>query len=116
MLDNYVTAQEIADILKMIVIGNPEEKLYGIRLIDECKNRFLTYIRNDSDIMKLDGIRVGAIIINPCAILPVDRTYIVTTYPIHEKLYKIVQYFIDKDILPERMPKNQGCISDSAVI
>lgn len=116
MLDNYVTAQEIADILNGIVIGNPEEKLYGIRLIDECTSGFLTYIRNDSDIIKLDGIRAGAVIVNPCAILPVDRTYIVTSYSIHEKLYKVVQYFIDKDVLPEKIPENKICMSDSVII
>lgn len=116
MSDNYVTAQEIADILDGIVIGNAEEKLYGIRLIDECMDGFLTYIRNENDIMKLDEIRAGAVIINPCAILPVDGTYVVTSCSIHEKLYKVVQYFIDKDVLPEKVSENQGCISDSAVI
>lgn len=116
MSDNYVTAQEIADILEGIVIGNPEEKLYGIRLIDECTDGFLTYIRNDNDIMKLDVIRAGAVIINPCAILPTDRTYIVTSCSIHEKLYKVVQYFIDKYVLPEKIPENKEFISNSAVI
>lgn len=116
MSDNYVTAKEIADILNGIVIGNTEEKLYGIRLIDECTDGFLTYIRNDNDIMKLDEIRAGAVIVNPCAILPVDRTYIVTSCSIHEKLYKVVQYFIDKDVLPEKITENKSFISDSAII
>lgn len=116
MSDNYITAQEIANIIEGIVIGNPEEKLYGIRLIDECTDGFLTYIRNAGDIMKLDEIRAGAVIINPCAFLPVDRTYIVVSCNVCEKLYKVVQYFVDKGVSPEKIPEVSNYISDSAII
>ena len=114
MNNKYVTAKDIAVILDGMVIGNPDERIYGITLGSECKKGYLTYVNDNFKYEKLKELCASAVIL-PLSMIPCDnKTYIMTPYSMYEKLYIVVEHLIKSGLYSQSV--NNTLISDTAKI
>ena len=114
MSERYVTAGNIANLIGGTVIGNPDVRIYGIALRDECKDGYLTYINDICDFESIKNISFGAVMVSVSFFPSDNRTYIITPYSMYEKLYIIVQYLIDNGLYFQ--PCRDTSVGDSVLI
>ncbi len=90
---NYITVGTLAEYLHCPVLGNKEQKIYGISLWEESTEDMLTYVPYEK-IDRITEIKAGAILTRASIGLPLHRNYIVTRHDPYALLAQTVQFLI----------------------
>lgn len=98
MREKFITAQEIAHIINGEVYGDKDKKIYGISLVRDSDDTKLTFVNRDYNFNNIDKIEAAAIIVPPVFMLPPNKTYIISSAYMYEKLELVVKAFVDRGI------------------
>lgn len=104
-MSGCIMASDVARLMNGKVFGKdlPLKKISLPR--DSSKDSLLVLYEPQADI-DLTNVEFGAVIYPPQFMLPTDRTFIITAEKVWDKLYKIVELFLEKEIFPRRTLHN----------
>lgn len=95
--NTFVTAGELAKYLHCPILGNREQKIYGISLCHESKEDMLTYVPFDK-IDEIKNMNAGVILTRPSLGLPLHRNYIITNQEPYFMLADTISFLCQKGI------------------
>lgn len=104
-MSGFVMVSDIARLLHGRVFGK-DIPLKRISLLRDSQEDSLLILYESQSETDLTNVKFGAVIYPPRFMLPTDRTFIVTTEKVWDKLYKIVELFFENGIYPRRIPHN----------
>lgn len=114
-MSGYIMASEVARLLHGKVFGK-DIPLRKISLLRDSHEDSLLVLYEPQTGTDLTDVEFGAVIYPPQFMLPTNKTYIVTAEKVWDKLYKIVELFLQKGIycrrnlheMPFSEPEKQG--------
>ena len=104
-MSGFVMSSDIARILHGRVFGK-DLPLKRISLLRDSQEDSLLVLYEPQSNSDLTNVKFGAVIYPPQFMLPTDRTFIVTAEKVWNKLYKIVELFLENGIYRRRIPHN----------
>lgn len=96
-----VMASEIAELLNGKVVGK-DKPLYGISLLRDASPERLVIMYENQINADVCAFEFGAVVLPPRFMLPIDKTFIISSERIWDKLYKIVNLFLERGVYQRR--------------
>lgn len=89
-----MTVNQIAECINGKVIGNGDLKITSLRLPNSSEPNSISFITDSNVNEAITKCRADAILVERGVMLPLGKTYIYLTHPIHEILDQIVDIFV----------------------
>ncbi len=111
----FVTAAQVASCIQAEVVGNSDERIYGIALLRDSTPEYLTYMNLHQLRKDIEAVKARVILIPPAIALPRNRTFIMTGRAIPEVLDSVTELMIEQGMY-ERHTAKPPLIAESADI